>query len=350
MVCSVLCFYIYKGLIQPVQYEHPDQFMEELKGESKDSIELNRLEGTFLTRRAKRIEQENYVRLMTSDAVKKATFTTQRRSLIIYAYSETPSSRANAVFFIRHGLHAEADFIFIINGLSDIDSLLPTNAPNIKVIKRENTCYDLGAYGEVLKKNELELFYKYDRFILMNSSIRGPFMPTWSKDCWSDMYFNRLSDQVKLVGLSYNCLPAKHVQSMILATDRAGLNTLLRGDPTDTTNTTDVKWANEHGNPESLLGLSSCYNSRYKAISAEISLTNLMYRSSYNVSVLMSAASSPGFYEDCFLDTDWKNVHPYETIYIKANRDIHIDPKPIKKLTRWHNNSNYSSWQICSRK
>lgn len=62
------------------------------------------------------------------------------------AYHETDLSRPNAEFFIRHALHDHADFIFIVNG--DAKLQFPTHLPNVKVINRSNTCYDLGAHGQ----------------------------------------------------------------------------------------------------------------------------------------------------------------------------------------------------------
>ena len=41
------------------------------------------------------------------------------------------------------------------------------------------------------------------------------------------------------------------------------------------------------------------------------------------------------------------NVHPYETIFVKANRDV--DPNMIEKFAEWHDNMNYSSWDVCER-
>ena len=119
-------------------------------------------------------------------------------TLIVYAYHETDNARHNAEFFIRHGVHDSADFIFIINGESlGLDTLLPPDAENIKVLRRNNSCYDIGSYGEALKGlgDSIE---QYKRFILLNASIRGPFIPHWSKECWSDAYLGRLTDQVKV--------------------------------------------------------------------------------------------------------------------------------------------------------
>jgi hypothetical protein len=99
---------------------------------------------------------------------------TPDRPLILYAYSESPFARRNIEFFIAHGLHDAADFVFIFNGLTDASALLP-DRPNIQHVQRNNTCYDLGAHAEVLIKDGL--WKRYTRFILMNSSIRGPFIP-----------------------------------------------------------------------------------------------------------------------------------------------------------------------------
>ena len=39
------------------------------------------------------------------------------------------------------------------------------------------------------------------------------------------------------------------------------------------------------------------------------------------------------------------NVHPYETLFVKSNRDI--EPVMIDKLTAWHDNMNITSWEAC---
>lgn len=39
------------------------------------------------------------------------------------------------------------------------------------------------------------------------------------------------------------------------------------------------------------------------------------------------------------------NLHPYETIFAKANRDL--NPVMLGKLTEWHLGMNYSSYDYC---
>jgi hypothetical protein len=253
---------------------------------------------------------------------------------------------------MEHGLHGEADFIFIINGPSDIDEYLPKESSNIRIIRRDNTCYDLGAVGEVLRANNRELFHKYKRFIFLNASIRGPFLPTWAKGCWSDMYLNRLSDEVKLVGMTYDCQPHCFVQSMIIATDSIGMNILLNGKTLGLNNEPD---ADTYINTDSLTGLSACYSIKWRAISAEISLTNLIHAASYKSNVLMTAASASKTYVNDSTVNDVLSpgtyygidVHPYETIFFKANREI--SRGVIDKLTRIHDRAGYNSWKACSR-
>lgn len=128
----------------------------------------------------------------TGDKNKVAT---SDRPLILYAYFETNNSRPNLEYFIAHGLHAAADFLFILNGDNEAETIIP-QAPNIRYIHRPNDCYDLGGFAEVLRTDNL--YKKYNRFITLNGSIRGPFMPVWTNECWSDRYLSKLTDEIKV--------------------------------------------------------------------------------------------------------------------------------------------------------
>jgi hypothetical protein len=120
------------------------------------------------------------------------------RPLVLYAYFETNITRVNLEFFIAHGLHAAADFIFILNGETDAETLIPKK-DNIRYVKRNNTCFDVGSYAEVLIKNDL---YKgYSKFIMMNASLRGPFFPDWSESCWTDIFLKKITEEVKVCRL-----------------------------------------------------------------------------------------------------------------------------------------------------
>lgn len=117
------------------------------------------------------------------------------RPLVLYTYAESDNARENLAFFVKNGLHGNADFVFIFNGETSAVDLLP-QAPNVQIIKRDNKCFDIGAMGEVLRKDDLWKAYK--RFITMNASIRGPFFPVHSPSCWTDTFLNRINDKVKV--------------------------------------------------------------------------------------------------------------------------------------------------------
>ncbi|OBT67156.1 hypothetical protein VE03_02687 [Pseudogymnoascus sp. 23342-1-I1] len=234
-----------------------------------------------------------------------------QRPLITYAYYEAPFARANLKFFVDHALHDAADFIFILNGETDADQtiifaepdtpedlrdLIPKrNKKNIFVKKRPNTCFDLGAHNEVLNSflggegwigqdgpipepkgmlvsagDKMLLRNKYKRYILMNASIRGPFVPRWSTQCWTDSYLNRLTDKIKLVGMSYNCHNGEgHIQSMIWATDHAGLQHML-----------------------TKAAIGECFGTMAEAMLAEVRTTKVLRDLGFEVDTFMSVYHS----------------------------------------------------------
>ncbi|KAK6522986.1 hypothetical protein TWF281_002412 [Arthrobotrys megalospora] len=176
---------------------------------------------------------------------------------------------------------------------------------------------------------------KYNRFIMMNASIRGPFLPTWSKECWSDAYLDKISERNKLVGMTMRCNAdggkRKVMQSMLFATDRIGLQTLL---PI----------------------LNHCFPDFWKAVNAEEHAAQTMLDAGYNITVLMSSFQSSKDYvntcshgevlgDNAYFGT---SLHPYETIFQKANRGIF--PRQLELLTKWHDQAGYSSWDVCWRK
>ncbi|KAK2052323.1 hypothetical protein LY76DRAFT_526908 [Colletotrichum caudatum] len=268
------------------------------------------------------------------------------KPLILYAFAESEVARENLKFFINQGLHDAADFVFILNGETSVGAIIPQKQ-NIRVINRPNTCFDIGAYGEVLRKDDL--YKKYKRFITLNASIRGPFLPYWAQSCWSDLYLGRLTDQVKLVGMTANCWPQFHVQSMIWATDEVGIELLLNPPPGSS-----VK--DEFGTENDAVGMGGCYNGWTQAVHAEVGATSIILKQGYKVDLMMTAFhKSNNYIEECDTsqngDVLWNgryfgtNVHPYETIFIKANRDI--DPTLIQHLTTWQQASGFNSYSVC---
>ncbi|KAK5655086.1 hypothetical protein OQA88_5985 [Cercophora sp. LCS_1] len=273
------------------------------------------------------------------------------RPLILYAYAESAVARENIQYFAAKGLHGAADFIFIFNGETNATEFVPS-ADNIRIVRRPNTCFDLGAIGEVLREGDL--WRNYKRFITMNASIRGPFLPIWSSGCWSDLYLDRVTDTNKLVGMTVNCQPRPHVQSMIFATDDVGMGILL--DPSRATSASVDDDFGTHNDP---VGLSHCYAGWKEAVHAEVGTTGLITGAGFTVDAMMTSLhSEDGVSEYCRLNPSsgdllfdkkyfGSNIHPYETIFIKANRDI--DHTLVNSLTKWHLKQKTTSYELCGR-
>ncbi|KAK1959807.1 hypothetical protein LY78DRAFT_685642 [Colletotrichum sublineola] len=201
------------------------------------------------------------------------------RPLVLYAFAESDAGRENLKFF-----------------------------KNIRVINRPNTCFDLGAYGEVLRKDDL--YKKYKRFITLNASIPGPFLPHWARSCWSDLYLGRLSEKVK----------------------------------------------DGFGTENDAVGMGGCHDGWNQAVHAEVGAISALLKQGYKVDMMMAAfQKSKNYIEEC--DTSqsgnllWNGkyfgtyVHPYETVFIKANRDI--DPTLIEHLATWQQASGFNSYSVC---
>ncbi|KAB5526486.1 hypothetical protein GE09DRAFT_1010040 [Coniochaeta sp. 2T2.1] len=278
-----------------------------------------------------------------------ATTQAYNRPLVVYVYAESENARQNLDFFVRRGLHGRADFVFIFNGPTKAKELIP-ELHNVHIIERENTCFDLGAIGEVLLKDNL--WKRYKRFITLNASVRGPFLPVYNGACWTDLLLDRISNVVKLVGLSMNCQPRPHVQSMLFATDAIGMSMLL-----DYNLATSVKKEDFWGTEEDPVGFTPCFETLRKAVHSEIGITDLIRSEGYEVDVLLTsfqAANDPSTYceengnpDDVMYDGHYfgTSVHPYETLFLKANRGI--SDATMSVLTRWHLRQSVSSWTFC---
>lgn len=274
------------------------------------------------------------------------------RPLVMYAYAESETARVDLQFFVRNGIHRRADFIFVFNGESDAIDMVPQSLPNVWAVQRNNTCFDMGGMGEVLQRDNL--WKRYKRFITMNASLRGPFLPIYSNDCWTDLFLSRLTAKTKLVGITMNCAPRPHVQSMIWATDDVGMGVLLNPDLAHS-----VQEADPFGDENDPVGLTACYPNWRKAVHGEVGTTQLITSQGYDVDVMMTAfhgqnkdegktyCEATGSPRDHLLEGAYfgSNVHPYETIFAKANRAV--DQPLMDHLTEWHMRMDHTSWQVC---
>ncbi len=140
---------------------------------------------------------------------------------------------------------------------------------------------------------------------------------------------------------------------MLFATDEVGMSILL--DPKlATTVHNDDHW----GTVDDPVSLSVCFETLFKAIHSEIGITELIRSQGYGVDVMLTSfhgANDPLTYceengnpDDVLYDGHYfgTSVHPYETVFIKANRGI--DQTTVDLMTKWHLNMKTTSWDTCS--
>eukprot|EP01025_Chloroclados_australasicus_P067784 TRINITY_DN939_c1_g1_i1.p2 TRINITY_DN939_c1_g1~~TRINITY_DN939_c1_g1_i1.p2 ORF type:complete len:416 (-),score=23.99 TRINITY_DN939_c1_g1_i1:2601-3848(-) len=168
------------------------------------------------------------------------------RILVMYVFSNTdPVYEQNLQFFIREGMQEDdgCDYVIVIQRGEDITPLdpLPVLPKNARYVYHYNEGYDWGTFGWLINEKKVDI-NKYDYFLFLNASVRGPFLPTYLKGVmrWVDLFISKLNDKVKLVGPTINCQGTPkdgdiqgewrynpHVQSYAMATDKVGLKVLL---------------------------------------------------------------------------------------------------------------------------
>jgi len=139
-------------------------------------------------------------------------------------------------YFINHALFQDpnVDFVIIAN-----DKKITFNVPNyVKKVSRDNIGLDFGGWSETVLKDDL--YKQYDKFIFVNSSVMGPYVPTDFKGRWTDLFLDGLQGNIKLFGSTINtCLDPEvksHVQSYIFALDKTTLQFLIDCDIISITN------------------------------------------------------------------------------------------------------------------
>jgi len=168
-------------------------------------------------------------------------------TLIVFAYHETsPIHKQNLLYFIQHGIPSpnnpyKTHAILVMNGKHSLPPLTMNSLvsnPNVSVLTQPNVCFDFGAWATALNYANTHLTTStppFDYFIFLNASVRGPFIsPAISKifdnNSWPGLFTSHIDRNVKLVGTTFNCHTGRHgwhLQSMALATDRVGLESVF---------------------------------------------------------------------------------------------------------------------------
>lgn len=160
-----------------------------------------------------------------------------RRAVVYALFDKDPVYAANIVHFLRFGVQPNLDhsFFIVVNGKVSpvVEAALRAVAdrPNVRIDSRPNTGFDFGAFGHAVHALGAA---RFDQYIFLNSSVRGPYVPRYVR-CWVSAFTSLLSDTVKLVGPTINPLKSDdgtvhpHVQSYAFATDFAGFGAIVAG-------------------------------------------------------------------------------------------------------------------------
>lgn len=154
----------------------------------------------------------------------------EERVLILYTFHEFDS---NVQYFLERGYldDPRVDFLFVVN-----DKGFQGELPG-KTIIRDNVGHDFGAWQEGILHDDNHT--KYDYFVFVNSSVRGPFVPPYCDKNWVEVFCGLFSPGVGVVGSTAAVSSAQeklgtedflklYVQSYAFALNRESLF-LLRG-------------------------------------------------------------------------------------------------------------------------
>lgn len=277
----------------------------------------------------------------------------QGATLVTYIFSDTdPEYAENLRFFLRQGIGKEDDGCDykIVMQVSDPEKEISLELAedlndlasyrNVEVIHHKNQCFDIGTIGWLYSLLGKKIS-RYSYFIWLNSSVRGPFLPSYldGKYHWTRAFTDKLNDRTKLVGSTISCgmagdhPPSLHIQTYAVATDSLGLD-LLRRNATifacyDTMD--DVVFFSERGISETILNAGYSIDSlmaRYQGIDW-LSTRHLVdiYGCNGDLNPLQ-----PGFY-------DGTDVDPMEVMFIKV-KSAFLDTRwpsatKAEKLSIW---------------
>jgi hypothetical protein len=251
------------------------------------------------------------------------------RTLVIYNYYEKDNIyKENFEFFLEHATDIDAHFLITINGHHTVNLKY---TENIIYLLRDNVGFDFGAYDDAIEK--YTAIEDYDYYFFVNCVVRGPFMPAYCRQPWTEPFLDLLSGDVKLVGPTINILhtdngisagfknvyglrePYSHVQTTVFALDRECL-IFLRHNSFFSRGFAGNKLASVYGH--------------------EILLSQLVLARGWNISCLLPEYRGLDYRRiegdinpTTQLGNLWykggyfgRDVHPFETIFFNTNSEI----------------------------
>lgn len=249
------------------------------------------------------------------------------RTLVFFHYFEKNETyKNNLLHFLRFGYDEAADFNIVVSGTSSVS--IP-ELRNLRRIEVENKNFDYGGYSAAIAATPN--LQSYDAFVFVNSSMRGPYIPSYVKGPWYRSFTDCFDDGVGLVGTAINeCSSADaelyrkkyggsgscaHVQSTAYAMPAATMRLLLdKGFYEDRPPLDKGDVISEYELRLSQLVLQNGWN--LKCLLPEYNLVD--YRTGAACSNVTSRRGDPSWPFGYF----GRSAHPYETMFVKTERGL----------------------------
>jgi hypothetical protein len=262
-------------------------------------------------------------------------------TLIVLAHYFDRLGRDNLQFFLAQGLVPDSayHFVVVVNGQvppgwSEKLNKIAEAYSNFEWHAHNNTGYDFCVYKDALTSLPLKVSIKDIRnFVLLNKSLRGPFVPSYYERPWPDVFTSRLTDRVKLSGTSINCGDGRsiglHVQSMLWAFSADILPFMLARFRCLATKT-DVIMALEVGLPRELAARGFRFASTMRMLDSKEGVPDASTGAICAWSAGQSGLRRGGdqYYQGAYAGID---LHPLETVFFKANR--HVGPRLLRQYS-----------------
>jgi len=253
----------------------------------------------------------------------------QNKILTIYHFFEKDHTYVkNFYHFLRFGYSPNIDYVVVIAGKHTIN--LP-QFKNLTYLFTENKNNDYGGYCIAIKK--VENITDYDFVFFINSSVRGPYIPSYMTENWTSYFTKHLSDEVGLVGVAINILP-KHDSLSKFYKEKYG------GDG----NFSHVQ-TTAYGMPQKTLrhlinigfyDLNNCYNKDEVIRDYEIKLSQEVISAGWNIKCLLPEYNTIDYRQPhydvnptaskgdpcCSFAYFGRTPHPFELVFIKTNRSM----------------------------
>lgn len=249
--------------------------------------------------------------------------------LVIYHYFEKDASyRDNLLHFLLFGVLPELDYIFVMSGNYSVQ--LP-ELPNVRYCFTAPKKSDFGGYAQLI--NEGLNLDAYANIFFINSSVRGPFIPPYHQQAWYKVFLEQMQGDIGLVGSSICTLkedfrhsinyqarygghpPYSHIQTMSYVLRKEVLAKLIEDgfyrEDRDSTKTLAIEDYEIH---LSQLVLKQGWNLR--CLLPEFN--SIDYRLPHTNPNPTSTVGDPNEVLGYF----GRSAHPYETIFVKTNRDL----------------------------